>query len=122
MWIFLILDIHVNIMAYRVSQKVVVKTTSNLLFYNKLDVVLQQVACCFITSCLLFYNKLLVILIDMKNNKQLVVFHVDHNHDFHKWKSIFLESIYSNLPIIGVRIFNSWLAGTTKLTSASCVT
>jgi len=109
-------------MAYRVSQKVVVKTTSNLLFYNKLDVVLQQVACCFITSCLLFYNKLLVILIDMKNNKQLVVFHVDHNHDFHKWKSIFLESIYSNLPIIGVRIFNSWLAGTTKLTSASCVT
>src|SRR5438046_1809907 len=108
-------------MAYRVSQKVVVKTTSNLLFYNKLDVVLQQVACCFITSCLLFY-KLLVILIDMKNNKQLVVFHVDHNHDFHKWKSIFLESIYSNLPIIGVRIFNSWLAGTTKLTSASCVT
>src|SRR5947208_17024887 len=108
-------------MAYRVSQKVVVKTTSNLLFYNKLVVVLHQVSCCFITSWL-FYNKLLVILIDMKNNKQLVVFHVDHNHDFHKWKSIFLESIYSNLPIIGVRIFNSWLAGTTKLTSASCVT
>src|SRR5436309_7376580 len=109
-------------MAYRVSQKVVVKTTSNLLFYNKLDVVLQQVACCFITSCLLFYNKLLVVLIDMKNNKQLVVFHVDHTIISINGNQFFLESIYSNLPIIGVRIFNYWLAGTTKLTSASCVT
>ena len=73
-------------MAYRTSQKVVVKTTSYLLFCNKL----------------------LVVLIDMKNNKLLVVFHVDHKwFPFMEirffWKSIY-RSIYS-LPIIWVGIF-----------------
>ena len=34
-------------MAYCTSQKVVVKTTSYLLFCNKLLVVLQQATCCF---------------------------------------------------------------------------